>query len=213
MVSRAARQRTLLHQRKYPDPDFSAGTFHREALNAIQRYLTDGAIDERSLENALQSLLQQTHSKIGARRRRDSNIERLETFLEMLDHIDLQDAEVEEGPTTGRMTISSVSVSIRPEVVLRGHGQKGRSLIGAIKLHMSASSNYFNEEAAGYVSAAVQEFCKRSLISESEVVHAPYCQVIDVGGGRVYPGVKATRQRMKDIQAACQNISALWPSI
>jgi hypothetical protein len=39
------------------------------------------------------------------------------------------------------------------------------------------------------------------------------CCVIDVGSQTVYPGVKATTARMKDVEAICQNIAALWPTI
>ncbi len=41
----------------------------------------------------------------------------------------------------------------------------------------------------------------------------PLCCVIDVGSKKMYPGVKSTAQRLKDIQAACQNVATLWPSI
>ena len=73
---------------------------------------------------------------------------------------------------------------------------------------MSASTS-FDEEAAGYVSAAVQEYCRRSISVDDEVVHAPYCRVIDIGNGIVHPGVRSTRQRLRDIEAECQNIVAL----
>ena len=212
LVCRAARQRSLLHQRKYPDEDFHIGMYHREAIDAIQRYLADGAIDPRPLENELNSLNQMVPGKIGTMRRINSNIERIEQFGEMLDDIDLRNADTALGSNSGRMTICAVGISVRPEVILRGVGPKGRRLVGAIKLQMSATTS-FNEEAAGYVSATVQEYCKRFVANDNEVVHAPYCQVIDVGNGIVHSGVRATRQRMKDIEAECQNIAALWPSI
>ena len=97
IVSRAAHQRALLRDRKYPDPDFTRGTFHREALEAIKRFLADGALDIRPVENALSSLNQQSPTKIGTIRRIGSNIKRLEGFLEMLDDIDLKGAETSPG--------------------------------------------------------------------------------------------------------------------
>ena len=212
LVSRAARQRALLRQRKNPDPDFTLGAFHREAVDAIQEYLADGAIDTRPIENALNSLNQKTPEKIGTIRRIGSNIERLEGFMEMLDDVDFKNASTEAGRKSGSMKIRGVEISVRPEIVLRGRGPRGQDLIGAMKLQMSASTN-FSEEAAGYVSAAVQEYCKRFLVHNNEVVHAPYCQVIDVGNRIVHAGVKATAKRMRDIEAECQNIIALWPSI
>ena len=213
IVSRAARQRTLLRQRKYPNDEFNVGMFHREAADSIQMYIAGGGIDPKPLENALNSLNQKTPDKIGTIRRINSNAERLERFLEMLDDINLMGTDAEPGEISPeRMKICGVQISVRPEIILRGTGPKGQNLIGAIKLQLSSSAK-FNEEAAGYVSAAVQEYCKRFFINDNEIVHAPYCQIIDVGNGIVFPGVKATVRRMKDIEAECQNIAGLWPSI
>ena len=213
IVSRGARQRTLLRQRKYPSPEFNIGMFHHEATDAIQMYLAGGGIDPRPLENALNSLNQMTPEKIGTMRRINSNVERLERFVEMLDDIDLKGADADMGANSPeRMKICGVQISVRPEIILRGTGPKGQKLIGAIKLQLSASTK-FNKEAAGYVSASVQEYCKRFLVNDNEIVYAPYCEVIDIGNEIVYGGVKATAQRMKDIEAECQNIAALWPSI
>lgn len=35
MVSKAARQRKLLRDRKFPDPEFQMGMFHKEASEAV----------------------------------------------------------------------------------------------------------------------------------------------------------------------------------
>ena len=69
------------------------------------------------------------------------------------------------------------------------------------------------DESAGYVSAVVQEFCKSCLLKDDEVLSPEYCKVIDVGCAKVFPGVKATTSRMKDVEAECQNIAGLWPTI
>lgn len=213
IVSKGARQRTLLSQRKYPDQDFNAGMFHREATEAIQKYIADGAFDQAPIDRTLQVLNQMAPEKIGTIRRIGSNISRLEQFQEMLDDIDLKGGSPDLGETSPqRLVIRNVQISVRPEIILRGKGLKNKKLIGGLKLHMAGTTK-FNEEAAGYVSAVLQEFCKQFLAADDEVVYAPYCQVIDVGNGMIYSGVKATAQRMKDIEAECQNIFGLWPSI
>src|SRR5260370_306585 len=68
------------------------------------------------------------------------------------------------------------------------------------------------DETAGYISAVLQEWCRMFLADEG-VTSGPHCKVIDVGAKKVWPGVKATVQRMKDIEACCQNIADLWPGI
>jgi hypothetical protein len=44
-------------------------------------------------------------------------------------------------------------------------------------------------------------------------VNSAFCQVIDVASEKVIKGVKATKARLNDIGAECQNIAALWPTI
>ena len=131
----------------------------------------------------------------------------------MLDDIDLLGADASAGHhNPPYLTYWNVNISVRPEIILRGTGPKGKSYLGAIKLHFS-KTHPLTEEAAGYVSAVVQEFCKLHLANDAEVINAAYCQVIDVGCSRVFKGVKSTAQRMKDIAAECQNIAGLWPTI
>jgi len=213
IVSRGARQRKILMDRKYPDEDFSLGMYHREAAEAVSKYLSDGAVDPDPLTRQLRLLSQMTTEKVGTARRVNANIDALERFSEMLDDIDLMEAEPSLGPhSPPKLRFHNVEISVRPEIVLRGTGAKKKKCVGAMKLHFS-KTRPLNEEAAGYVSAVLQEFTRLHIAEDDEVVHPSYCQVIDVASGRVYPGVKSTTQRMKDIAAECQNIAGLWPSI
>jgi hypothetical protein len=37
--------------------------------------------------------------------------------------------------------------------------------------------------------------------------------VIDLASGKVYPGVKSIKQRLKEAESACGQIASLWPGI
>ncbi|WP_083579079.1 hypothetical protein [Tardibacter chloracetimidivorans] len=213
MVARSARQRTLLKERKYPNPDFNIGMYHREASEAVSLYIANGAIDSAPLQQKLQILEQMPADKVGTGRRINANIDAIERVSEMLDDIDLQGADPRLGEhAPPKLTYHNVTVSVRPEIILRGTAPKGAKLIGAIKLHFS-STHPHDEESAGYVSAVVQEYCKTHLAEPDEIVNPDYCMVICAGSGQVFPGVKATARRMKDVAAACQNIAGLWPAL
>lgn len=213
IVSRAARQRKILSDRKYPDPDFNMGQFYREAEEAVSQYLTAGAIDPTPLTRQLRLLDQQPTEKIGTARRISSNIDAIERFSEMLDDIDLGDADASLGSNHAeKLTFHNVQISVRPEIILRGAGPKGKKLVGGVKLHFSKSRPH-TEESAGYVSAIMQEYCRLHIAGDDETVNPSYCFIIDVASGKVFPGVKSTAARMKDVAACCQNISGLWPSI
>ena len=213
IVSKGARQRAILFARKHPDPDFNVGMYHREAEEAATRYIADGAIDSGPIASQIAVLGQLTPQKIGTARRINSNIDSLERFAEMLDEIDLLGASPIMGANSvPKLVYHGVNISVRPQIVLRGSAPKRRVFVGALKFHFS-STHPHTAETAGYVSAAVQEYCRRHLAEENEIVNPAYCQVLDVASGKVHPGVKATTQRLKDIEAECQNIAALWPSI
>lgn len=213
IVSRGARQRQILKDRKYPDDDFNIGMYHREAAEAVSQYLAGGAIDPAPITAKLSVLAQAAPDKIGTARRVNANIDALERFLEMLDDIDLLGATPTLGSNNSpKLPFHNVQISVRPEIILRGVGPKNQKCVGAVKFHFS-KTRPMDEEVAGYVSALVQEYSKLHLLDDDEIVHPSYCQVIDVASGKIFAGVKATAKRMKDVAAECQNIAALWPSI
>ena len=212
MVSKAARQRKLLKDRKYPDPDFQMGMYHREASEAVARYLVSDQIATDPIDNQISIIKQQTPDKIGTQRRLNSNIEAMERFLEMLDDFDFGDAAPEHGEHAAqKLTFHGVEISVRPEIVLRGT-IKGKPVVGGVKMHF-AKGFEMTDETAGYVSAAVQEYCQRHLTLDGSIVHSGFCQVFDIGSGNVFDGVKSTKSRLRDIEDTCRNIADIWPNL
>ena len=97
MVSKAARQRKLLKDRKYPDEDFNMGMYHREAGEAVSRYLVSDQLSTDPIDNQISIIKQQTPAAIGTQRRLNSNIEAMERFLDMLDDFSFSDSIPEMG--------------------------------------------------------------------------------------------------------------------
>lgn len=212
MVSKAARQRKLLRDRKYPDEDFNMGMYHREATEAVARYLVSDQLSTAQIDNQIAAIKQQTPAAIGTQRRLNSNIEAMERFLDMLDDFDFGGADATLGEhNPQKLTYHGVAISVRPEIILRGT-VKGKKVVGGVKLHFPKGFE-LSDETAGYVSAAVQEHCFRHIAAPDETVNPAYCQVFDIGSGQVFPGVKATKSRLKDIEDTCQNIADIWPNL
>lgn len=210
MTAKAARQRQILRDQKYPT-DFK-GMYYKEASEAISIAVASNLENLTPVENALKLLAQMTPDKIGTQRRVAANIDALEAFQLMLDDIDLKGSTTRLGDQSPpRLTIHGVEISVRPEVILSGVGKSKAPLVGALKLHFPRTFS-LTEDSAGYVSAILQEWSKDHLADEG-AANGGMCCVIDVGSQKVYPGVKATTARMKDVEAICQNIAALWPTI
>ena len=88
---------------------------------------------------------------------------------------------------------------------------KGKETVGAVKICMSKTTP-LTDVTAGYISAVSQEHCRQNLFHKG-IFNPALCSVIDVGGMRVFPGVKSTAARLKDVESACQNLAVLWDSV
>ncbi len=211
IVSKAARQRSILYDQKFPADYITA--YYKDAEEAIALFIASGMTDMKILENRIASLGQQAPQNIQQQRQILGNIEAIETFTTLMDQVaacfgNAKPRLGEQQPP--RLKIMNVEVSVRPEIILVGSGAKGAT-VGAVKLHFP-KTNPLTADACGYISAAAQMFCDAHLSG----IGAPdyrLCSTVDLASGAVYAGVKSVKLRQKDIEAACQQIFNLWPTI
>lgn len=210
--AKGARQRAILRDQKYPDG--FKGLYHREAAEAISLYLASHMEDLKPIDRAITLLEQKKPEKIGAQRRVAANLDALESFSMLLDKIEarIKDVDLTLGDqfSTQRLTLHGVDINVRPELLACRAG-KTTPLCGAIKLHFPTTFP-LNKNTAGLVSAVTQEWCKH-YTPEKGSISGALCFVIDIGSQEVYDGVTSTVARMKEVDADCQNIAALWPTI
>jgi hypothetical protein len=207
--AKAARQRQILRDQKFPT-EFK-GMYYKEASEAIAICIASSLENTSVIERTIAVLEQQNPDRIGTQRRIQANIDALETFEAMLDDIDLKGAQPSLGEhAPPKLNIQNVEVSVRPDIILKGTGKAKQPFIGALKFHFPRT--FPLGTSAGYVSTLLQEYAKTYLVNQGES-YGPYCPVLDIGSKTLHPGVKSVVAKMKDIQAACRNIIALWPTI
>jgi len=209
MTASIPRQRRIIRDQKFP-PDYLR-VYYREAQEAVAACLASELEDIAAVERQISILNQQSPETVGTQRRIASNVDALEAFLDMLDSISLYGGT----PTLGandapKLVLRNVSISVRPEIILRSENRNG-PVVAAMKIHFP-KTNPLNEQSAGYVSAVLQEWAQVNLRDDGEV-SGPMCSVLDVGSQTYFDGVRATRQRMRDLEDACETIAALWPTI
>jgi hypothetical protein len=210
ITSRAARQKSILYNQKYP-PDYVT-PFYEDATEAIAQFIAGGMEKPSILENQIRVLGQSPVNTAWQQRRMLGNIEAIETFTGMIDDLDLSGFACRLGShNPPKMPIRNVEVSVRPDVILSRSATKGGQLIGALKLHFP-KTNPLSEEAAGYVSAVAARYCDTYFMDEG-TPEPRLCFVLDLASARVYPGVKSTIKRLKDVNAACEQIFNLWDTI
>jgi hypothetical protein len=211
ITSRGIRQRQILRDQKFPQ-DFKV-TYYKEAEEAVSQCIASNFENILSLERALSILEQRSPDRIGTARRIAKNADAIEIFSGMLDDIDLRGGIPELGEQfPSRMTIQGVEISVRPEIILRGQARDGHALLGAMKVHFPRTFP-LNSDSAGVISAILQRYTRDCLVQNEEEPFAPYCSVVDVGSRRFYEGVRATINRMREVEAECRNIVAIWSSI
>jgi hypothetical protein len=109
------------------------------------------------------------------------------------------------------LILHGVEISVRPEVTLHSKSKGGEDFVGGIKLHFPKTEP-MDEEQASLVSALMNAFCKDHLWKDGAPMPT-HCMVTDLASGKVYPGVKSIKQRLKEVESACGQIASLWPGI
>lgn len=209
MTASIPRQRRIVRDQKFP-PEYQT-VYYREAQEAVAACLASDLTDIDTVERQIDILNQQAPETVGTQRRIAANVDALETFLSMLDDINLQGAEPSLAPNTApRLRIRNVDISVRPEVLLTSENRNG-PIVGALKIHFP-KTNPLNEQSAGYVSAVLQEWTRIHRADDGQML-GTLCPIVDIGSNNFYDGVRSTRQRMRDLEDACETIAALWPTI
>jgi len=153
----------------------------------------------------------QPDASLSAKTGLGGSFDAIETFASLLDDIEFGAATAKLGAQSApHLVLNGVEISVRPEVTLHSKS-KTTELVGGIKLHFPKTEP-LDEEQADYFTAMMHSFCQNHLWKHG----APYgghCMVIDLGSGKVYPGVKAVKQRLKEVGNACGQIAARWPGI
>jgi len=207
---KAARRTKILQDQKFPQ-DYIV-VYYKEASEAISQFLSSNMQDISILDRAIRILEQKSGDTIQAQRRINGNIDAIENFQLMADDIDFGAMEPSLGASSpDHLKIRGVSISVRPEITLIGRNKRGQIQNGAIKLHFSKNFA-LSEDASAYVSAILNTYTHDFLMNDG-AVSSSYCHVIDVGSRTIWPGVKAVRQRMKDVEEACAEIADRWKLI
>jgi hypothetical protein len=209
VVSKPARQMRLIKDQKFPKPFISA--HYKDAREAISLFIAGNMTNETILSNCFERLGSKPVNTSYQSRQADGNMRAIETFISIMDDLDLQGATPRLGEhAPPKLHMCGVDISVKPDIIL-SKMSRGRNLIGGIKLHFP-ESNPLNEEACNYVSAAMQLYCEQHLQDEGDP-HPQYNFVIEIPTRTISTGVTSTAKRKKDLEAACEQIKQLWKSI
>jgi hypothetical protein len=199
MTTNSAQQRKILRDYKYPDPEgFAQATYYREARDFIvgfHRNVHEPAwLIERAMildSFASQSTGQtKTRYKNNARALREYAHFFAKKKFEVLNDVNL------------RLTLAGVTVSVVPDLHV-----KERNVEKIIKLEFTKAEP--DDKLIKIISQAMyQAQSDASMgLSSSSVLY------FDIPRGKVHKGARVGSRMQTELEAACENLSAIWDGI
>jgi len=206
LTATPGRRRKILFDQKYPS-DFIV-TRYNDAEAAIIEYIFSNTNDVGLLDNALEQIEGKRVETDWEVQTKALNMEALEAFYDIADQIDYTKYSVEKCVKSEAAygMLGGVQISVRPEIVIyRDKGEE--KVIGATKIYFSKSFPLL-DGAGEYVSSFLVEYLKQTRKDRS--VNNRICNVIDVFSRNIITAPISYKRRMADIEAACQEIAAVW---
>ncbi len=207
LTATPAFRKRIIHGQKHPvDPQYLR---YPEAAQAIVDFLCSGR-HESTLRYHQRRLLNAAPRDDFDAQRLSLCAEALQHFLASADELALthavaSPAEAELPP----MELAGVTISVRPEVVLRSVDRHGCMRSGVLKLYFS-KHHPLDERSGQYIATVLQAHAEQHLKQLGPVDHR-LVRVFDVFAGKVYVAPKARTRRLGDVELACEEIAARWP--
>jgi hypothetical protein len=209
LVASPLRRRRIIQDQKKPS-DFIVARY-RDACEAIVSHL----VNEKD-SSYLASEVDRLCSIIGSTdwQTEDSRLsgEAIESYLDVSNNLDLSSCTVRRGESESPiLLISGVQISIKPDVILYSNDRKGLPIVGAIKLYFP-KTNTLTEDSGLYIASMLRAYLDKHYNNEG-TVDRKRCYVVDIFGQNIFVAPQAYSKRLKDIEAACQEISRAWPEL
>ena len=206
----AARRRTILHDQKYPRTEIVAPYNH--AKSAIKRFLADPKHDAEALHRAISKIELEPALKPQQKTKKKNNVAAIMKVLSFWPQSELRPLTIRAArPNSNYLTIGEVPVSVSPELEIIAPQRGGGTKYGLLKLYLG-KTHPLNEESGQLIATTVHQFAEKHFGS-SENVDRKRCYVLDVFQGKLFAAPASYTKRRSDIEAACEEIAARWPTL
>ncbi len=130
----------------------------------------------------------------------------IEAFVPIAEDFRYEDAIAVPGRRDNSMTIGGVRISVTPDVSVIAPGTERR--IGAVKFAFSV--NYtLNQDARQYAASILFAFIE----ANGGTPVCSLCDSVDVFAAAYESAPRATKHRLADVEAACEEIAARWAGL
>lgn len=200
------RRRSIIQGQKKPSAVIV--TRYSDAVRAIGEYFKTGSLS--ALETRAEQLRNDSSGSDFAQQDRQLSADVIDGFVDIVDQMELEGLTVEASPSnlSDPLVISDVRVSITPHFLIRD-AAKGGTVVGAIKLSFN-KINPLTKKGGEYVATLLRQY----LVERFGAAHVQggLCFAIAIPSEIVVTAPKAYKSRLADIEAACEEVAARWPT-
>jgi len=196
------RRRTIIRTIKNQDGFFA---HYVDAKQIIESILTDGMTNAQALAEAaaLESSLVGTKHEQGDKKRSAEVIRR---FLQLKDELDLKSGKIKKADqfSTNSMEISGVRLTVRVDYTVHDSND---TIIGGIIIHYG-KTNPLSEKGCELAATVIRQFLENT--APETQIQRKFCLSMDIHNGLLIAAPAAFKNRMKEIDAACEEIFTHW---
>jgi hypothetical protein len=109
------------------------------------------------------------------------------------------------------LIIKGVEVSVAPDLIVE-KAKAGSGSVGSLKLHI-VQTNPLSVEAQSYVGVILQKFAEQYFSDTQIDASNKLCFSVDVFKGDIVVAPASYGRKMADIEAACEMIALIWPTV
>jgi hypothetical protein len=205
LTATPSRRRQIIRDQKFP-PTFQVARYTDAEKAIVECLLSDS--DDRVLQAALDKLAGARPQTPWEKQQIELCEEAIVAFRE-IDDLDLAPFELSEPRGVEALTFAQVTVNVRPNLVLSTTSKTKRA--GALKLYLS-KTHPLTDVAAEYICAVTHAHAEERSGGPGSTDHRGVF-VVDVFARRVFVCPRATARRLKDVEAACEEIAVRWPAL
>jgi hypothetical protein len=204
------RQRKILEMIKYPDDNTFGSNAYSTCRPVIKKFFVSG-FDEEPIKECIEKLESKKSTvKDYALIMVNSEIDALKQLLSSKNlNKDLTYTISKSMPQ--KIILHGVEISIFPDLMTYSK-IKGKEFFGIYKIHISKSGS-LNKDASKHVSTLLFKYAEDYITEPDKILRKNNCLTYDVFADTVIESPSSVHKRWLQIEAACQNIAAIWPTI
>lgn len=196
--------------RRAYDPQTFVTTRYQDVRSVLRSYLSDISRRRNPLTDAARMFEQRAADSSLSSVKQDDARQSIEVIaaLQAMQNQLAGYRFVEAPQSQPKVNISGVEVSVRADLWVYGE-RAGEQQIGAALLRMTQDDRSQREDMGRYVAVLMRMHLDQNNPTNRVPVNR-LCMAIDVRPGQVFVAPNASARRFSDLQAACQQIHALW---